>query len=84
MRCSYVLQIGSGLKQRDYHAASKPTDKPAPLNIPRPKNVQSAPKTSNSWDDPVADDFNVFSVYSRRQQERRKLHDAVHTVIQYF
>ncbi|XP_053380669.1 centrosome-associated protein 350-like isoform X2 [Mercenaria mercenaria] len=64
-------KIGTGLRKSDFHAgssgqtsANKATSQ---LNIPRPTHPATN-KASNAWDDSQPDEFNVFSIYSRRQE----------------
>ncbi|KAL4219357.1 hypothetical protein ACF0H5_021937 [Mactra antiquata] len=59
-------KIGTGLRESELHARSMGSNKPTPMNIPRPSHPVTN-KASNSWDDPQPDDYNVFSIYSRRQ-----------------
>ncbi|XP_052223990.1 centrosome-associated protein 350-like [Dreissena polymorpha] len=62
-------KIGTGLRKTEYHVGSSKSDLSSkPLNIPPP--TQPVVKASNSWESPSVDDYNVFSIYSRRQQER--------------
>ncbi|KAH3795327.1 hypothetical protein DPMN_148877 [Dreissena polymorpha] len=57
-------------KKTEYHVGSSKSDLSSkPLNIPPP--TQPVVKASNSWESPSVDDYNVFSIYSRRQQERK-------------
>ncbi|XP_052789216.1 centrosome-associated protein 350-like isoform X3 [Mya arenaria] len=63
-------KIGTGLRKTDYHSSSRPDPSSSqPPSIPRPSQ-HPAPRVANSWDETTPDDYNVFSIYSRRHQER--------------
>ncbi|WAR30834.1 CE350-like protein [Mya arenaria] len=54
----------------NYHSSSRPDPSSSqPPSIPRPSQ-HPAPRVANSWDETTPDDYNVFSIYSRRHQER--------------
>ncbi|XP_060578029.1 centrosome-associated protein 350-like [Ruditapes philippinarum] len=64
-------KIGTGLRKAEFHAGSSSqtglNKGTTQLNIPRPAHPATN-KASKSWDDSRTDEFNVFSIYSRRQE----------------
>ncbi|XP_060583594.1 centrosome-associated protein 350-like, partial [Ruditapes philippinarum] len=64
-------KIGTGLRKAEFHAGSSSqtglNKGTTQLNIPRPAHPATN-KASTSWDDSRTDEFNVFSIYSRRQE----------------
>lgn len=68
-----IYQVGSGLRDRDFHAGRghhHPSGS-SELVIPRPTTQH---RDKYSWDDPVPDPDNVFNVFARHQRNQGIYH----------
>ncbi|XP_052092556.1 centrosome-associated protein 350-like isoform X2 [Mytilus californianus] len=62
--------VGSGLRERDFHAGGHRHQGPTEMVIPRPSTQHRGGKYS--WEEPRPDPDNVFNVFARHQRNQDK------------
>lgn len=67
-----LLQVGSGLQDRDFHAGSRGVPQSDDFVIPRPTHPPSQSNRYSSWDSPSPDPYNVLSIFARHQKTQGK------------